>query len=143
MLCQFGSTAAQLAGSPKLPAEPLFTVLMPMGTVVPGIRAMFSALLLKGPLMPGPLRKKPNTSLKVEHTYSLYSSLPKTKRNFRESPAGTKSNSSTALSFTFCWEMVSRSMSPVKSGEAGPRVSPSLLFGPTTSSMLPLHITRP
>ncbi len=46
--------------------------------------------------MPGPLRKKPKTSLNCEQTYSGYSSDPNTKRKLIESPDGMKSNSSTA-----------------------------------------------
>ena len=59
----------------------------------PGTRATFSPLLLKEPLIPGPLTKKPKTSLNFSPTYSQYSSEAKTYLKFTKLSKGTKSNS--------------------------------------------------
>ena len=45
---------------------------------VPGTNAMFTALLVYGPTIPGPLTKKPKMSLKFVPTNSGYSEDPKT-----------------------------------------------------------------
>ena len=63
-------------GSAYKPGIPLLTVFMATGVVVPGIIAIFCV-----PVIPGPEIKKPNRSLKEEHTYSGYSSLAKTYLN--------------------------------------------------------------
>src|SRR5688572_12600938 len=99
--CQLGSEEAQVEALPK-PGTPGLMVLMATGALEPGTKARFTALLVWGPLMPGPLRKKPNTSLYWEHTNSGYSSEPNTNRKLSESPVGMKSNSSTA---TQRWEL--------------------------------------
>ena len=68
----------QFGADPLLPTFPLFTELMVTGTpLVPGMMARLMALFVKGPLMPGPLRKNPKASFTVPQTYSLYSSEPK------------------------------------------------------------------
>ena len=67
---------------------------MAAGGVEPGIIAIFAAVPDRyGPVIPGPLRKKPNTSLKFEFTNSGYSSEAKTKLNCKLLPFGIKSNS--------------------------------------------------
>ena len=72
--CQFGLAVLQYwNGSPSGPFAllafilPLFTELIVTGASEPGMKAMFIALLVKGPLMlvgmPGPLMNSPKASL--------------------------------------------------------------------------------
>src|SRR5690606_27086089 len=113
--------------------------------LVPGIRAMLAALLLYGPLMPGPLRKKPKTSL-IEFTNSRYSSLANTKRKERESPVGTKSNWSTAASYDWANpdpEAIQRSLSPGPFNPPAGVVVPPWLLGPNAPVTSPEDITMP
>ena len=102
---------AQLEAVPFVPETPAFTVLIVIGTVVPGTTAMLMALLAKGPAIPGPLKKNPNASFTVPHTYSGYSSDAKTNRNEIESPFGTKSNSRIETSAIVTPDNVARSAS--------------------------------
>ena len=53
-----------------------------MAVVVEGTKAIFVAPPLQGPAIPGPLRKKPKTSLNAELTNSGYSSEANTKLKF-------------------------------------------------------------
>ena len=76
-----------------------------MGVFVPGNTATFCAPPgkpageAKGPVIPGPLTKKANTSLNTELMYVRYSSEEKTKLKPATFEEGTKSNSRIAASF--------------------------------------------
>ena len=86
--------------------------------------------------MPGPLMKKPNTSLNWDPTHSLYSSLANVKSKRRLSPVGMMSNSNLHAS---------RVVLPVTASSKGsPAVFwanqvpvPVLLLGPIASVMRP------
>ncbi len=86
--------ALQLVPRPKAPTDPLFTVLIATGKVVLGIRA----ILVTGKGVVTPDRKNPNTSLKSEQAYSLYSSEAKTYLKVTVFDKGIKSNSRTLAS---------------------------------------------
>ncbi|MCY1540689.1 hypothetical protein D9M68_763420 [compost metagenome] len=76
---------------------PGFTVLIAIGTLVPGTSAIFRFVGIAGILdtIPGPEIRNANTSLKDEQAYSGYSSEPNTYWKRTVSPEGIKSNSST------------------------------------------------
>jgi len=121
--------------------EPLFTLLIVTAWFLPGTRAMFLSLPIPGsPAMPGPLMKKPNTSLYCEPTYSLYSSEPNTKSNRRLSPAGITSNSKVHASRVVLPLTVFRMELPDLSCW---KVLFSTLFGPTALLMVPLVSRMP
>ena len=66
--------------------KPELTLLIDIGVVVFGTKAMFFAPFEKVPRIPGPLKKKPNTSLKDVPTNSGYSSEAKTYSNLISGP---------------------------------------------------------
>jgi len=81
-------------------------VLIVIGVFVPGTKATFCAPpgnpggALNGPVIPGPLTKKANTSLKVLLIHAVYSSEEKTKLKEATFDEGTKSNSKLITSLT-------------------------------------------
>src|SRR5690554_2438131 len=103
MLCSTQSGFALKQVDARFPplGVPEFRVLIATGTSVPGISAIFIALFENGPLIPGPLIKNPNASLKLEQVYPGYSLDAKTYLNMSESPFGTKSNSKIAALLMF------------------------------------------
>ena len=104
VLLMYNCGFSPAGGSPGTPAGNI--VLIVIGVFVPGTTAMFCAPpgnpggALNGPVIPGPLTKKANTSLKELFIHCVYSSEEKTKLNEATFDEGTKSNSKLITSFT-------------------------------------------
>ena len=105
--------------------------------VEPGITAIFAAVPDRyGPVIPGPLRKNPNTSLNDEFTNSGYSSEAKTNLNCKLLPLGIKSNSIIVLLSIVFVVNKSKSGSPADIVEGW--LSLSLSLGPIATWAFPV-----
>ena len=110
-------------------------VLMVMGVVVPGTKAIFCC-----PTIPGPDIKKPKTSLKVVPTNSGYSSEAKIKLNDTELLRGKKLNCKTAAS---CVTPPGRALSVASPAVKKLVVCEPLPLGPGVLLTAPVDSTMP